>query len=503
MTDNASDVSVPSTPGGDDATVAEFGYKQELRRSLKQFSLYAISFSFISITTGIYLNYVVGITSFGPVFIWFFLIVGIGQLLIALVMAELGTRIPLAGYAYQWGTRLVNPGYGWVLGFTSLIWMVTGLAGISTLAAAPLIATLFGWDASSQSLLLIIALVIVAGAVILNLISVALAARFNNAAVATEIIGTALLGVVLFTMWLVDTPRAHGLGFLFDTGGVTGSAVWTVGIPFSILMGAYTLAGMEVAADLSEEGVNVRRTVPRAIIWSLVSATVLGMVALIGFTIAIPSLEAIQASASPLPDIIDHWLGGTLTKLFLAFVIFSILGLVVALPMAQARVIYSLARDNMLPFSRTLRKVHTRTRTPVIAILVSGVLTVGFILWGYFGFDSFLVLVVASAAFPFVIYLLTLIAYGMRRRQLAETPSSFQLGRWAVPVLVAAFIWDVIVLVCLMTPSAFHKADWLIVGVPVLAVVWYAAVLRYRVKAGLAGPEHAGIAAHEATPIGR
>jgi hypothetical protein len=67
------------------------------------------------------------------------------------------------------------------------------------------------------------------------------------------------------------------------------------------------------------------------------------------------------------------------------------------------------------------------------------------------------VLVVASAAFPYVIYLFTLIAYWMRRRQLAASPTSFQLGRWAGPVLVAALIWDVIVLVCLMTPSDFHK----------------------------------------------
>jgi amino acid transporter len=479
----------------DDATVEEFGYKQELRRSLKLYSLYAIAFSFISITTGIYLNYVVGITSFGPASIWFFLIVGLGQLLIAVVMAELGTRIPLAGYAYQWGTRLVSSGYGFLLGGTSLIWMVTGLAGISSLAAAPLIATLFGWDASSQSLLLIIALCIVAGSVILNIISVAVAARFNNAAVATEIVGTAVLGIVLIIIWLVNTPRAHGLEFLFETGGVSGSAVWTVGIPFSILMGAYTLAGFEVAADLSEEGINVRSTVPRAIILSLVSATVLGMIALIGFTLAIPDLGQIQSSATPLPDIFNYWLGGGLTKVFLAFVIFSILGLTVALPMAQARIMYSMARDNMLPFSRTLRKVNPSTQTPINALLVCGALTVGFILWGYFGFDSFLVLVIASAAFPFVIYLFTLAAYGVKRGELAKTPSSFDLGRKAIPIVVAALIWDIIVLVCLTFPSDFSDARWLIIGVPVVAALWYLLIVRRRVQVGQAGPQSARVAA--------
>jgi amino acid transporter len=151
----------------------------------------------------------------------------------------------------------------------------------------------------------------------------------------------------------------------------------------------------------------------------------------------------------------------------------------------------------MLPFSERLRTVHPQTRTPTIAILISGALTVGFILWGYFGLDSFLVLVVASAAFPYVIYLFTLIAYWMRRRQLAASPTLFQLGRWAGPVLVAALIWDVIVLVCLMTPSDFHKADWLIIGVPVLAVAWYVAVLRNRVKSGVAGARSSSVAAQE------
>ena len=484
-------VPVPPARESDDATVSEFGYRQELRRSLRLFSLYAIAFSFISITTGIYLNFGVGVNAFGPLSIWFFGILGVAQLLVAVVMAELGSRIPLAGYAYQWGSRLIDPGYGWIVGFTALLWMVTGLAGICSLAAAPLIATLFGWNAGSQSLLLVIALVIIVAATAVNIISIRLAARFNNAAVGTEIIGTALLGVILFIVWLARGQHLHGLSFLFTTGGVHGSAIWKIGIPYSILMGAYTLAGFEVAADLSEEGVNVRTSVPRAIIWSLVSATVLGMIALIGFAIAIPHLHAIQTSATPLPDIIRYWLGGGWTKVFLAFVIFSILGLTVALPACQARVIYSMSRDNILPFSRWMRDVNPQTRTPIVGLVVGAGLTIAFVLWGYFGAHSFLVLVVASAAFPFVIYFFTLIAYWFRHSRLPAPPNAFSLGRWRTPVVIAAFVWVVFVLVCLMAPSAFHQADWIIVGVPAFAFIWYLLVLRRRLKMGLAGPESA------------
>lgn len=88
---------------GDEQTVNGFGYQQELRRSLSWFSLFSVSFSIMSITTGIFLNFTFGITQLGPVSIWIWPAVGVGQLLVALVLSELGTRIPLAGAGYQWG----------------------------------------------------------------------------------------------------------------------------------------------------------------------------------------------------------------------------------------------------------------------------------------------------------------------------------------------------------------------------------------------------------------
>src|SRR5580700_10480070 len=97
------------TQDAEEAILAKAGYRPELRRSLRFFSMFAIAFSIISITTGIFLNYSFGLQHWGPASIWTWPIVGVGNLMIALVVAELGTRIPLAGYAYQWSARLVNP----------------------------------------------------------------------------------------------------------------------------------------------------------------------------------------------------------------------------------------------------------------------------------------------------------------------------------------------------------------------------------------------------------
>ena len=45
--------------------LAKAGYKPELRRSLRFFSMFAIAFSIISITTGIFLNYGFGLGVLG------------------------------------------------------------------------------------------------------------------------------------------------------------------------------------------------------------------------------------------------------------------------------------------------------------------------------------------------------------------------------------------------------------------------------------------------------
>src|SRR5579872_5741134 len=90
------------TPARDEQVLAAYGYNQELKRDMGLFSSFALSFSIISVTTGIFAVYGSGLTTAGPTFIWTWLIVGVGQLLVALVFASLAKQTPLSGYAYQW-----------------------------------------------------------------------------------------------------------------------------------------------------------------------------------------------------------------------------------------------------------------------------------------------------------------------------------------------------------------------------------------------------------------
>src|SRR5439155_22840540 len=122
-------------------------------------------------------------------------------------------------------------------------------------------------------------------------------------------------------------------------------------------------------------------------VWAVGSSIVLGLVALIGFTIAIPDLGAIEKSAAagglPLVDIVGFWMGSFWVKVFLFLVVFSIIALTVVGAAAQGRLVYSMARDNMLPFSGFLRRVNPRTKTPIIAMVSMLAVGIGFLEWGY------------------------------------------------------------------------------------------------------------------------
>lgn len=474
-------------PVTDDAAVNEFGYRQELKRVLRLFAVFSVAFSIISITTGVFLNFGFAINHLGPASIWLWPVAAIGQILVALIFAELATRIPLAGANYQWAARLVGPRYGYVVGSLGIMYSAVGISGILYLAASPLLATVFGWDVENPRLLLFIAVVLIVTAFGINLISIQLAARVNNVAVITEIVGTLGLAVLVFVLWVAKgSPDGHGFDFLGSTETLPGQPLWYA-IVLAALIGVYTLVGFEAAADMGEETVNAPRTIPRAIILSVVISSVLGMLTLIGFTLAIPDLASIQASPVPLAEIAFYWLGETMTGVLLLVVVFSMFALTVVAAAASARLIFAMARDNLLPGSTALRRVHPATRTPVIALVVSLLSCLLLMFYGYANGNAFGTLVGAATLLPYLVYLLTVVAYGLRRRQMAALPGAFSLGRWATPVFVAALTWLVAVLLALILPSEFRNATYVALGVLAVAGLWYVLGLHQRLRNGEAG----------------
>ena len=60
----------PETKAPNENELARFGYRQELNRELGWFSSFALSFSIVAVTTGLFATYGAGLQTAGPAFIW-------------------------------------------------------------------------------------------------------------------------------------------------------------------------------------------------------------------------------------------------------------------------------------------------------------------------------------------------------------------------------------------------------------------------------------------------
>jgi amino acid transporter len=447
----------------DDArTVEEFGYRQELHRKMGWFSTFAISFSLMSITTGVFANYGFGLSQAGPRFVWTWVIVGIGNILIALALAHLSTRVPLSGYAYQWSSHMVNRRYGWFPGWLALVGWLTGTPGVAY-AFAQYFAPYIGLGSATSTIVIVTAVVLLSWMAI-HLVGIRLASLVNNFSVATELLGALLVGAGLLIYSLIH--GTHNVSFLTHHG--TAGTLGLGAFASSSLVAAYTLTGFEGAADLAEESHDPRRLVPRAIVLSVVISAVLGFVVLLGFTLAIPNLGTATASSTPLLYIAKHYLGSVVTPLFMVTVFTSIFACGLINLAAVTRLGYSMSRDGMLPWSGAIKSVRTGTGSPWVAVIVATIISIAFTIFA----KAESIITSVSSVVVYASYALVIIA-GLRTRTPAPEGNYFSLGRWFRPVSAVALVW-IVALIVALTVAPGGDTIWEASAVSIaLGVIWY------------------------------
>src|SRR6266446_10515316 len=175
----------------DEALLEKFGYKQELRRTLGFLSNFAVAFSYISVSTGTFALFFLGLAAGGPAFFWTWPIVATGQFIVALNFADLQSHFPIAGSIYQWSKRLSGHSLGW---FTGWIYFFAGVLTITAVAftiPVPLLAIFTGIPATILGMPnnVFIALVSIVVGTLINIAGVRLVAIINNIGVVAEIIG--------------------------------------------------------------------------------------------------------------------------------------------------------------------------------------------------------------------------------------------------------------------------------------------------------------------------
>jgi amino acid transporter len=477
----------------DSEDVARFGYSQQLKRSIRSFSSFALSFSLISMTTGIFAGFGFAIRQTGPAAVWSWILVAAGQLLVALVLAELSAYYPLSGYGYQWTSRLMNPHFGFFVGWMLLLQFMTGFPGICSAIgqyAEAVVAPGSGLPVSPKW----IALGLVTCAALIHIFGIRLAAILNDAGVIAEIAGSLAVAVVLLFMFGRIHPAPAAL-FMDTTSYPSGLPGGIQGFAVSLLMGAWCLTGFEAAADLAEETHRPASVVPKAVVGSLLTSSVGGLLMLVGFLLAMPNLRAAQESSTPLSDILLARFGPGITRGVMLVVFVSIFACALASLASATRLLFSMARDNMLPASSWLKRVDPVHRTPMNCIVLVWFISCLVIL----GLERLEIITSISAVATYIGYAGIILA-AMRGLSGRPAASGFGLGRWRTVVGRTALVWVVCLLAALTIPVADPAVGRLpskvTMGVLAMGAIIYYLLLRSRIQRAEAGPPPAPIPAN-------
>jgi amino acid transporter len=423
----------PHTQAGDEADLAQFGYKQELRRSLGVFSSFAVAFSYISPSTGIFALFFLGLTTVGGVFIWSWPIVALGQFIIALGFAELSSHFPVAGSVFQWTKYLSGKTYSW---FTGWIYLFAGVLTVASVCATLPLALIpafnnMGWNlAQSHSNQRIIAIIALVAITALNIFGVRAVALINNTGVLFEI-----LGMVVFAFVLAIFHHHQSAAVIFHTGG---TSLTTGTFLIAMFMSLYVIYGFDTASTLSEETKSPRTEAPKAVLASVIGAFVIGGVFLYACLLAIPNLGvAIKGAWGP-ANIIDANFGNGFSTVFLLVVSAAIFVCCLAIETSTIRLCFGMSRDSQLPASPVLSKVHSGLHTPIASCIAIGILSgIPFI-----QFAGVAYIAIAATGMIYLSYLIGNIAlFRARLRGWPRTKAPFSLGRWAMPINVLALVY--------------------------------------------------------------
>jgi amino acid transporter len=472
-----------SNCGDDVRRLHELGYSQELARRLGMFSNFALSFSIICILAGGVTSFHVGLCSVGGASIGLgWPLVVLFALAVAATMGQLASAFPTAGGLYHWASLLGGRGWGWVTAWFNLAGLVTVLAAINVGAYRFAMRSFFPEELTGEFALtaqaLGVVLITVTQAAI-NHLGISVTARLTDFSGYWILLVTLALSVTL----LACCPGLEPSRLLrFENySGSAGGDVWpaTLGMGWlfaqGLLLPAYTITGFDASAHAAEETLGAARSVPRAILRSVLVSGVAGWLLLGVVVLAAPALpEAAAQGEGALHSILTGVLPAPLWAGSVAAIVAAQYLCGLATLTSASRMAYAFARDGGLPWSRAVRWVCPKRRSPPVAIWSAAAASALFTFYT----PVYATITVVCTIFLYVSYVLPCMLGVWAHGKSWTVMGPWDLGRWYRPLaVVSALGCTGLILIGMQPPN--EKSVWVVAAyVLVLAIAWFSRARR-------------------------
>jgi amino acid transporter len=517
-----------SQPSGgssrDTERLHQLGYAQELRRGMKTFSNFAVSFTIISILSGCLTLFYFAMNVGGPAVMTIgWLVVGLFVLMVALGMAEVASSYPTAGGLYYWAAKIADDQgangarWSWFVGWFNLVGQVAVTAGIDFGLAFFINAFLnivWGVPTTPPYTIAIYAVVLFIHA-LLNTFGIRLVAILNDVSVWWHLVG---VGAIFLVTVVLNQHERTDIGTVFTTfvnntgsGGENGE--WPLfvvaGIPLYVMLigllnAQYTLTGFDASAHMSEETQSAETSAPKGIVWSVIISIIAGFVLLVSMNVGItPEAVFTSADGTTMVAGYQHALDAAATlsnagppvQIWIdavgqnggLFILFLVIGAQFYCGMssvtANSRMIYAFARDGAIPGSNFWHRINKRTRTPTNSIwLAAGcafVLGLPY-LWSAVAYAAVTSIAVIGLYVAYVSPVFLRVRAGKKFH-----PGPWTLGKWGPVIGIIATIWVVFIFILFMLPQAMPITFSTFNYTPVVflivlggAALWYAVSAR-------------------------
>jgi amino acid transporter len=341
----------------------------------------------------------------------------IAMALIVLCFADAGSRVSMTGGPYAYVETAFGPFVGFVSGALLWVGITLAVSAVSSFFADSLVALVPALGGTGRAVAITVVLVVLAAA---NVRGARGVTRFNAVATVAKLLPLALLIVVG-----VVTMRWSNL---VPTTPTSAAAVSRA----SVLL-VFAFLGVESALVPSGEVKDPARTVPRAIFVAM------AVVALLYVAIQLVAQgllgAALPGDPTPLASAAGVALGPAGRTLILVGSAVSMFAYVSGMTLAVPRMLFAFGRDGFLPGA--LARVHTRFRTPHVAIVVQSAIVLGLALFARFEQLA----VVANVAALLVYAACCLAAAELRRRDVRAGGTPFRVpGGAVVPWLALGVI---------------------------------------------------------------